>query len=50
MGAAPAITGHVVGFIRVGADSLDHARTLLVGNPAFEAGGTVEIRELVRTD
>jgi hypothetical protein len=49
-GAAPAITGHLVGFIRVGADSLDHARTLLVGNPVFEAGGTVEIRELPRTD
>ena len=49
-GAVPAITGHLVGFIRVGADSLDHARTLLVGNPVFEAGGTVEIRELPRTD
>jgi hypothetical protein len=49
-GGAPAITGHLVGFIRVGADSLDHARTLLTGNPVFEAGGTVEIRELPRTD
>jgi len=27
----------------------DDARTLLVGNPVFEAGGTVEIRELPRT-
>jgi hypothetical protein len=49
-GAVPAIARHLVGFIRVGADSLDHARTLLVGNPVFEAGGTVEIRELPRTD
>jgi hypothetical protein len=49
-GAPPAITGHLAGFIRVGADSLDHARTLVIGNPVFEAGGTVEIRELPRTD
>jgi hypothetical protein len=49
-GAAPAITGHLVGFLRVGADSLNHARTLLTGNPVFDAGGTVEIRELPRTD
>jgi hypothetical protein len=48
-GAVPAITGHLVGFVRVGADNLEHARTLLVGNPVFEAGGTVEIRELPRT-
>jgi hypothetical protein len=49
-GAAPVITRHLAGFIRVSADSLDHARTLLIGNPVFEAGGTVEIRELPRTD
>ena len=48
-GAAPAITGHLTGFIRVGADSLDHARALLAGNPVFEAGGTVEIRVLPQT-
>jgi hypothetical protein len=34
----------------VNADSLDRAKSLLVGNPVFEAGGTVEIRELPRTD
>jgi hypothetical protein len=38
-----------VGFIKVQAESLDHARELLKGNPVFEAGGTVEIRELPRT-
>jgi hypothetical protein len=48
-GAVPDITAHLAGFIRVGAESLDHARTLLAGNPVFEAGGTVEIRELPRT-
>lgn len=45
-GAAAQITRHLSGFIRVGANSLEHARTLLIGNPVFEAGGTVEIREL----
>jgi hypothetical protein len=49
-GAAPAITRQLGGFIRIGADGIDHARTLLIGNPVFEAGGTVEIRELPRTD
>ncbi len=49
-GVAPGITGHLSGFIRVSASSLDDARLLLVGNPVFEAGGTVEIRELPRTD
>ena len=42
----PDIAGHLTGFIRVSADNLDHARTLVAGNPVFEAGGTVEIREL----
>ena len=49
-GAAPAITAHIVGFIRVTADSLAAAKSFLIGNPVFEAGGTVEIRELPRTD
>lgn len=46
----PAITSHLTGFIRVSADSLDDARALVIGNPVFEAGGTVEIRELPQTD
>ena len=49
-GAAPAPTWHLTGYIRVQADSLDQAKSLLSGNPHFEAGGTVEIRELPRTD
>ena len=44
------ITAHLAGFIRVSAGSLDQAKSLLVGNPVFEAGGTVEIRELPSTD
>jgi len=49
-GAPASPTKHLAGFIRVNADSLDHAKSLLVGNPTFEAGGTVEIRELPQMD
>lgn len=45
-GATPAPTAHITGFIRVTAEDMVHARLLLAGNPVFEAGGTVEIREL----
>ena len=47
---APPVTAHLTGYIRLNADSLDHAKSMLTGNPHFEAGGTVEIRELPRTD
>jgi hypothetical protein len=49
-GEVPSLTAHLAGNIRVNADNLDHAKSLLVGNPHFEAGGTVEIRALPRTD
>jgi hypothetical protein len=48
-GVPAALTSHLVGFMRVKADSLEHAKRLLAGNPMFEAGGTVEIRELPQT-
>ena len=48
--SAPSITGHLSGFLRITADSLEGAQALVVGNPVFEAGGTVEIRELPRTE
>jgi hypothetical protein len=48
--SAPSITRHLAGFMRVTADSLADARALVSGNPVFEAGGTVEIRELPRTE
>jgi hypothetical protein len=41
---------HLIGYVRVNANNLDHAKSLLVENPHFEAGGTVEIRELPQTD
>jgi hypothetical protein len=50
IGVAPSVTAHLTGYIRIIADSLDHAKSMLTGNPLYEAGGTVEIRELPRTD
>ena len=47
-GPAKKITSHLSGYIRVQAESLDHAKKLLEGNPVLESGGTVEIRELPR--
>lgn len=49
-GAVPAITAHINGFIRIEARDFDHARDLVSGNPVYEAGGTVEIRALPRSD
>lgn len=49
-GAPAPITAHLTGYIRVTAENLEHATSLLAGNPHFEAGGIVEIRELPRTD
>ncbi|MGB0910001.1 MAG: hypothetical protein ACPGYT_06535 [Nitrospirales bacterium] len=45
-GSTKNITSHLVGYIRIRADSMSHAEACLPGNPVFEAGGTVEIREL----
>ena len=49
-GRAAALTSHLAGYIRIEADSLAHAGKLVSGNPVYEAGGTVEIRELPKTD
>ena len=35
----------VTGYLRFVADDLDAARTLLAGNPLYEAGGCIEILE-----
>ncbi len=37
---------HLTGYMRVRAASLEDASRFLMGNPVYEAGGTVEIREL----
>ena len=49
-GPVPGATNHLVGYVKIAARNLDHARKLVAGNPIYEAGGTVEIRELPRTD
>lgn len=49
-GAPEPLLSGLAGFIRVSADSLDQAKTLLAGNPVYEAGGTIEIRELPQTE
>ena len=38
----------LTGYIRFRAVSLEETRRFLIGNPVYEAGGTVEIRELPR--
>ncbi len=48
-GERPPLTAHLVGYIRVKANDIAHAQSLLAGNPHFDAGGTVEIRELPRS-
>lgn len=37
----------ITGYIRVRAQDLADAKTCLTGNPVYEAGGTVEIQELI---
>src|SRR5262249_24104507 len=46
VGAAPPITAQIGGYIRIEADSLADVEALLAGNPVYENGGTVELREL----
>ena len=49
-GGKALINADIVGFIRIEARDLDDVTTMLAGNPVYEAGGTIEIRELPRTD
>jgi hypothetical protein len=46
--APGAASEHLTGYIRIEAESLKEAKEFLTGNPVFECGGTVEIRELPR--
>src|SRR5262249_42536671 len=43
--AQPAAAG-VDGYIRIRAASIEAAKAFLDGNPVYEGGGTVEVREL----
>jgi hypothetical protein len=44
--AAPDITRHLAGYIKIRATDMAHATELVAGNPVYDAGGVVEIREL----
>jgi hypothetical protein len=48
-GASPPVTEQIGGYIRLEAASLAEAETLIEGNPVYENGGTVELRELPKT-
>jgi hypothetical protein len=49
-GPVPDIVADLVGYLRVTAQSIEDVRILLDGNPVFEAGGVIEIRELPSSD
>jgi hypothetical protein len=41
------VSNHLVGYLLIDAHDSASAESYLVGNPVYEAGGTVEIRELL---
>jgi hypothetical protein len=43
-------TDELAGFIRIQAEDLEAAKALAIGNPIFECGGSIEIRELPQRD
>lgn len=45
-GDAPDISRQISGYIKIEAADIEAAKALLAGNPVYEAGGVVEIREL----
>ncbi|NOT70510.1 MAG: hypothetical protein HOP09_04235 [Hyphomicrobium sp.] len=47
-GPAEPLSDSLTGFITLRANDLADARQCLEGNPVFECGGTVEIRELIK--
>jgi hypothetical protein len=49
-GAQRALSASLGGYIRVEAADIEAVKTLLPGNPVYEAGGTIEIRELPREE
>ena len=48
-GESSDISRHLTGYIKIEAETMEAAKALLTGNPVYEAGGTVEIRELPQT-
>ena len=47
-GVARPISSHIVGYVRIEVDDMAAAQALLAGNPVYEAGGVIELRELPR--
>jgi hypothetical protein len=47
-GHAPPISSHIVGYLRIEVEDMAAAQALLTGNPVYEAGGVIEVRELPR--
>ena len=47
-GPAPPISHDIVGYVRIEVPDMAAAQALLVGNPVYEAGGVIEVRELPR--
>ena len=47
-GEPATLSSGLTGYIRGQADDLAGAQALVAGNPVYEAGGTVEVRELPR--
>ncbi len=45
-GSPGSANDHLVGYLIVHAGDIEAARDLLDGNPVYEAGGTIEFREL----
>jgi hypothetical protein len=45
-GSGGPILSQLAGYIRIRASDLDSARSLVRGNPVYECGGSVELREL----
>lgn len=48
-GTPAEVSKSIVGYIKIEAPNVLQARKFLPGNPVYEAGGTVEIRELTVT-
>ncbi len=48
-GSAGPLHERLGGYIKVQAKDLHEAKSFVEGNPVFEAGGTVEVRELPRS-
>lgn len=47
-GVAGPLSAQLTGYLKVEAENIEAARAFLHGNPAYQAGATIEIRALAR--